>query len=32
VVAVGETVYCIGGANRPAHEGAVATIEALDFA
>lgn len=32
VAAVGETVYSIGGANRPAHEGAVATIEALDFA
>ncbi len=31
VAAVGQTVYCIGGANRPAHEGAVATIEALDF-
>jgi serine/threonine protein kinase/N-acetylneuraminic acid mutarotase len=32
VAAVGATVYSIGGANRPAHEGAVATIEALDFA
>jgi serine/threonine-protein kinase PknK len=24
-------VYCIGGANRPTHEGPVATVEALDF-
>jgi hypothetical protein len=31
VAAVGGTVYGIGGANRPTHEGAVATIEALDF-
>jgi len=31
VAAVGDTVYCIGGANRPTHEGAVATVEALDF-
>jgi serine/threonine protein kinase/N-acetylneuraminic acid mutarotase len=31
VAAVGNTVYCIDGANRPTHEGAVATIEALDF-
>jgi serine/threonine protein kinase/N-acetylneuraminic acid mutarotase len=31
VAAVGNTVYCIGGANRPTHEGAVATVEALDF-
>ncbi len=31
VAAVGNTVYVIGGANRPTHEGAVATIEALDF-
>lgn len=31
VAAVGNTVYCITGANRPTHEGAVATIEALDF-
>lgn len=31
VAAVGETVYCIGGADRPTHEGAVATVEALDF-
>ena len=31
VAAVGNTVYCIGGANRPTHEGAIATVEALDF-
>jgi serine/threonine protein kinase/N-acetylneuraminic acid mutarotase len=31
VVAVGSTVYCIAGANRPTHEGPVPTIEALDF-
>jgi N-acetylneuraminic acid mutarotase len=31
VAAVGDTGYCIGGANRPTHEGAVATVEALDF-
>ncbi|OBB47609.1 hypothetical protein A5752_23465 [Mycobacterium sp. 852002-51961_SCH5331710] len=31
VAAVGETVYCIGGADRPTHEGPVATVEALDF-
>jgi len=31
VAAVGNTVYCIGGANRPTHEGPVATVEALDF-
>jgi serine/threonine protein kinase/N-acetylneuraminic acid mutarotase len=31
VAAVGNTVYCIDGANRPTHEGAVGTIEALDF-
>lgn len=31
VAAVGATVYCIGGADRPTHEGPVATIEALDF-
>jgi serine/threonine protein kinase/N-acetylneuraminic acid mutarotase len=31
VAAVGSTVYCIGGADRPTHEGPVATIEALDF-
>ena len=29
--AVGSTVYCIGGADRPTHEGPVATVEALDF-
>jgi serine/threonine-protein kinase PknK len=31
VATVGNTVYCIGGADRPTHEGAVATVEALDF-
>ena len=31
VAAVGNTVYCIRGANRPTHEGPVSTIEALDF-
>ncbi|MBO0679152.1 protein kinase [Mycolicibacterium sp. S2-37] len=31
VAAVGNTVYCLTGANRPTHEGAVATVEALDF-
>ncbi|MEV3902542.1 kelch repeat-containing protein [Mycobacterium sp. NPDC050551] len=31
VAAVGSTVYCIGGADRPTHEGPVATVEALDF-
>ena len=31
VAAVGQTVYCIGGADRPTHESAVATVEALDF-
>lgn len=31
VTAVGDTVYIIGGANRPTHEGAVATMDALDF-
>jgi N-acetylneuraminic acid mutarotase len=31
VAAVGSTLYCIGGADRPSHEGAVATVEALDF-
>jgi serine/threonine protein kinase/N-acetylneuraminic acid mutarotase len=31
VAVVGTTLYCIGGANRPTHEGAVATVEALDF-
>lgn len=31
VVTVGNTVYCIGGANRPTHEGHIATVEALDF-
>jgi hypothetical protein len=32
VAAVGSTLYCIGGANRPTHEGPVETVEALDFA
>ena len=31
VAAAGDGVYVIGGANRPTHEGAVATVEALDF-
>lgn len=31
VATVGNTVYCIGGADRPTHEGPVATVEALDF-
>jgi serine/threonine protein kinase/N-acetylneuraminic acid mutarotase len=31
VVADGSAVYCIGGADRPTHEGPVPTIEALDF-
>jgi serine/threonine-protein kinase PknK len=31
VAAVGDAIYVIGGANRPTHEGAVATVEALDF-
>jgi serine/threonine-protein kinase PknK len=31
VAAIGSTLYCIDGASRPTHEGAVATVEALDF-
>jgi serine/threonine protein kinase/N-acetylneuraminic acid mutarotase len=31
VATVGDTVYVIGGANRPTHEGPAATVEALDF-
>jgi len=31
VATVGNTVYVIDGANRPMHEGAIATVEALDF-
>ena len=31
VAAVGSTLWCIGGADRPTHEGAVATVAALDF-
>jgi N-acetylneuraminic acid mutarotase len=31
VQAVDTTVYTIGGADRPSHEGPVATVEALDF-
>jgi hypothetical protein len=31
VATVANTVYCIGGANRPTHEGPIATVEALDF-
>lgn len=31
VATVGHTIYVIGGANRPSHEGGTATVEALDF-
>ncbi len=31
VAGVDLTVYCIGGADRPTHEGPVAIVEALDF-
>jgi class 3 adenylate cyclase len=31
VATVGNTVYVIGGANRPSHEGGISTVEALDF-
>ncbi|RDH74345.1 protein kinase [Mycolicibacterium moriokaense] len=31
VAAVGSTVYVIGGADRPTHEGPIAAVEALDF-
>ena len=31
VAAAGSAVYCIGGADRPTHEGPVATVEVLDF-
>ena len=31
VQAIDTTVYTIGGADRPSHEGPVATVEALDF-
>jgi N-acetylneuraminic acid mutarotase len=31
VATVGDTVYVIGGADRPTHEGPVAVVEALDF-
>lgn len=31
VAAVGDVVYVIGGADRPTHEGPIATVEALDF-
>ncbi len=31
VATVGNTVYSICGANRPTHEGPIATVEALDF-
>jgi serine/threonine protein kinase/N-acetylneuraminic acid mutarotase len=31
VAGVDSTVYTIGGADRPSHEGPVATVEALDF-
>jgi hypothetical protein len=31
VAAVDSALYCIGGADRPSHEGPIATVEALDF-
>jgi serine/threonine protein kinase/N-acetylneuraminic acid mutarotase len=31
VAADGSAVYCIGGADRPSHEGAIATVEELEF-
>jgi serine/threonine-protein kinase PknK len=31
VASVGNTVYCIGGASRPTHDGPIANVEALDF-
>jgi len=31
VATVGNTVYCLAGANRPTHEGPISTVEALDF-
>jgi hypothetical protein len=31
VAVVGSTIYCIGGADRPTHEGPVTSVEALDF-
>jgi hypothetical protein len=31
VAAVDTTLFCIGGADRPSHEGPVATVEALEF-
>lgn len=31
VAAVGSSLYCIAGADRPTHEGPVAVVEALDF-
>jgi serine/threonine-protein kinase PknK len=31
VAAVGQAVYCIGGADRPSHEGPIASVEVLDF-
>ncbi len=31
VAAVDTTLFCIGGADRPSHEGPVAVVEALDF-
>ena len=31
IAAVGNSIFAIGGANRPTHEGPVATIEVLDF-
>ena len=31
VAAVGDTVYVIGGADRPTHEDPIEIVEALDF-
>jgi hypothetical protein len=31
VAAVDSALYCIGGADRPSHDGPIATVEALDF-
>jgi serine/threonine-protein kinase PknK len=30
VATVGNTVYAVGGANRPTHEGPIATVDVLD--
>jgi N-acetylneuraminic acid mutarotase len=31
VATVGNTMYVIGGANRPSHDGGISTVEGLDF-